>query len=112
MEELSNAALLVQQPTENMPQCSQILDKEQENFIANPEPLIILPGHQSSSSAQQISPKPFTSSKAIPVLTNQTENSMTSTTLPLFSPEVIRPLPKVPPIKLKYRGRKTRKSTI
>lgn len=46
MEELSNAALLVQQPTENMPQCSQILDKEQENFIANPEPLIILPGHQ------------------------------------------------------------------
>ncbi|XP_037870942.1 uncharacterized protein LOC119629361 [Bombyx mori] len=112
MEELSNEALLVQQPTENMPQCSQVLDKEQENIIANPKLLIILPGHESSSSAQQISPKPSKSSQSIPVLTTQTGSIMTLTTPSLFSPEVIRPLPKAPPRKLTNRGRKTRKSTI
>lgn len=110
--EPSNAALLVQQPTVNMSQCSQVSDREQENIIANPELLIILPGHQSSCSVQQISPKPSTSSQVIPVLTNQTDNIMTSSTPLLFSPEAVRPLPKAPPRKLTNRGRKTRKSTI
>ena len=51
-EELSNAALFVQQQTVNMPQCSQVPDREQENIIADPEPLITLPGHQSSGSVR------------------------------------------------------------
>lgn len=93
LEELSNAPLLVQQPSESKPnKYSQALEKEQENIIVNPEP--------------------STSFQSIPVLKDQMENIATSTTPPLFSPDAIRPLPKAPPRKLTNRGRKTRKSTI
>ncbi|CAG5042631.1 unnamed protein product [Parnassius apollo] len=54
-----------------MPQCSQVPDREQENIIADPEHLITLPGHESSSSVARISPKLSTSSQSIPVLINQ-----------------------------------------
>lgn len=110
LEEPTNAAHPVQQPTENMPQCLQALDKEQEN-IANTAPLITLPKYQSGSSNVWLTPTP-TSSQSILVLTNQTENVTTSTKPSLFSPEAIRPLPKAPPRKSTNRGRKTRKSTI
>ncbi|KAK9873256.1 hypothetical protein WA026_021745 [Henosepilachna vigintioctopunctata] len=56
LEELSNVAVLVQL-TENIPQNSQALDKEQENIITNPEPLITLPVHRSSSKAVRPLPK-------------------------------------------------------
>ncbi|CAH1993780.1 unnamed protein product [Acanthoscelides obtectus] len=111
-EELSNTALSVQQLTANMSQCSQVPDRQQENITADPEPLITLPGHQSTDIVQQISPKPSTSSQSIPVLSNQTKNIPSPSTTLLFSPEAVRPLPKAPPRKSTNRGRKTRKSTI
>lgn len=109
-EDFSNADLFVEQQTTNIPQYTQLPDREQKNIITHPEPLISLPRHQSS--VQQISLKPSTSSQSIPVLLNQTENIATSSTPLLFSPEIVRPLPKAPARKLTNRGRKTRKSTI
>ncbi|CAK1581494.1 unnamed protein product [Parnassius mnemosyne] len=111
-KKLSNAALFVQQQTVNMPQCSQVPGREQENIIVDPELLITLPGYQSSGSVQQISPKPSTSSQSVTLLTNDTKNIATSRTPLMFSPEAVRPLPKAPPRKLTNRARKTRKSTI
>ncbi|GBP54516.1 hypothetical protein EVAR_47388_1 [Eumeta japonica] len=56
-KKLSNAVLFVQQPTENMPQCSKV--PEQESIIADAEPLITLTGHRSSSSFNKFYSNPL-----------------------------------------------------